>query len=204
MKLIYLITSVILFAGVTACSSQDLGVNSNDSQSASDGTSADDIPSLTTGKNWSFVGETVTNTTTPVVFLELESLVETSARLRVVGKEIPKLHGIAFRLQSSSSEVVLKSGERGPAWPAGESTVVAFKARPNDRQLWAGIAHIGPKTFPAIERTILAYVDLELPHASNTTVANAVAITFPSIGVWITGDQVKPVEATWLGGKFQR
>ena len=101
----------------------------------------------------------------PAVFLravERDAVVGDTFWLEVVAHRVPGLQGVAFRLVFDPGALEVRETVAADVWRRGPGqTVHRFKVRP-DGELWAGLGHVGRRSFPATRPVALARVKLHL------------------------------------------
>jgi len=130
------------------------------------------------------------------VALRAKSIDGNSATIEVTLRGVPQLQGVAFRLGFPAERVTVKDHERSPAW--SDPNVAEFAVRP-EGEIWGGIGHVGAWGISAERELVVATLQLELSGSEPIDLA----FDAPRAMV-LSAEDGRPVEMTWLGGRFQR
>lgn len=162
-----------------------------DDARSGDGAAEDAGPG--TAQSWTFSAEDVGDVS-PAILLRAESIEQGLATLSLVGRGIDKLQGLAFRLTFDPQAITVVTSKPGSIWPA-DNIVHRFKSRA-EGELWAGIAHKGPRSLAATTDEVLAEVTLELGGIDPQE------ISFRPRHNLVLDPEGRAVTVQWLGGTF--
>ncbi len=133
-----------------------------------------------------------------VIALRTEKIEGNSVQLAVVGRNIPQIRGIAFRLTYAKKSVVLKDKKLGSAWSKVSPNTVHKMTVRSEGELWAGAAFKNTNTIDATKEIVLAELTLELKPPG------PIEVDFRPFHNMILDQEGKTVRVAWVGGMFSQ
>jgi hypothetical protein len=183
----------LLALTVAGCSSRAPNAPAADTGPGHDVVAADAGPL----QPWSFAPED-DGTASPAVALRLEQVTGDRATFTIIGRGVPRLQGLAFRLTYPPARVAVAAKEVGAGWYGTGADLVSRFATQAEGELWAGIGFSGSRSVDVTEERELARVELTLSGADPVSLAFR-----PSHNTVIDPDGAR-VTARWLGGQLRR
>lgn len=131
----------------------------------------------------------------PSVYLRARSISATALTLEVVGRALPSVYGLAFRLERDPAVLTYASFAKVAPWSA---TAFAVAQEPTPGLLVAGLSERGAAPGFAATDTVLGVLDFELATvaASSLTFVEAESAVAQADGTELAG-------VSWIGGAVE-